>query len=100
MNRNNTVNPGAHMVIDEVMSAWKGQDGQYCANGLPHVTKIIRKPEGVGCELKALCDGESNIMMRLEIMKGRDHQRAMEHAHQYKDGTAVTLFHKFLISNL
>ena len=25
------------------------------------------------------------------IMKGRDHQRAMEHAHQYKDGTAVTL---------
>ena len=24
-------------------------------------------------------------------MKGRDHQRAMEHAHQYKDGTAVTL---------
>ena len=29
-------------------------DGKYKTNGnCPHKTKIVRKPEGVGCELKS-----------------------------------------------
>ena len=59
------------MVVDEIMSAWRGAEGKYSADGLPHVTKIARKPEGVGAEMKALADGESNIMLRLDIMRER-----------------------------
>ena len=33
------------MVVDESMSAWKGQEGKYSATGIPHATKIQRKPE-------------------------------------------------------
>ena len=58
-NRETSVVPGSHMVIDEVMSTWRGAEGKYSAEGCPHVTKIARKPEGVGAEIKALADGES-----------------------------------------
>ena len=74
-NRKTSVVPGGHMVVDEVMSAWRGAEGKYSAEGCPHVTKIARKPEGVGAEMKALADGESNIMLRLDIMEGKDRQR-------------------------
>ena len=38
--------------MDESISAWRGKDGNYCSDGMPHVTKIKRKPKGVGAELK------------------------------------------------
>ena len=41
---------------------------------MPHVTKIQRKPRGVGVEMKALCDGQSNIMLQLEIVEGATRQ--------------------------
>ena len=40
--------PGTRMTVDELMSMWRGYDGAYVADGLPQVTKIQRKPEGVG----------------------------------------------------
>ena len=79
------------MVVDEVMSAWRGAEGKYSAEGLPHVTKIARKPEGVGAEIKALADGESNIMLRLDIMEGKDRQREKPFADVGSEGTAITL---------
>ena len=41
---------------------------------MPHVTKIIRKPQPVGSEMKSLCDSQSNIMLRLDLMEGRHRQ--------------------------
>ena len=79
------------MVVDEVMSAWRGAEGKYSAEGLPHVTEIARKPEGVGAEMKALADGESNIMLRLDIMEGKDRQREKPFADVGSEGTAITL---------
>ena len=38
--------------MHESISAWRGKDGNYCSNGIPCVTKIERKSEGVGAELK------------------------------------------------
>ncbi len=35
----------------------------------PHVTKIVRKPKGVGMELKNLTDCDSVIMRALEIVR-------------------------------
>ena len=73
------------------MSAWKGQEGKYSAHGAPHVTKIARKPEGVGAELKAAADGETNIMLSLDIMEGKEHQRVKKYADVGSEGTAVCL---------
>ena len=36
------------------------------------VTKIARKPEGIGIELKALACGESGVILKLEVMEGKD----------------------------
>jgi len=53
---------------------WLGLDGEYAAEGLPHVTKIQRKPRGVGTECKSLCDSMTNIMLRLDLMEGKTRQ--------------------------
>ena len=54
------------------MSAWKGSDGEYVAEGMPHKTKIARKPEGVEAEMKALACGETGIILKLDVMEGRE----------------------------
>ncbi len=41
-------------------------------SGAPHVTKIARKPEGIGIELKALACGESGVILKLEVMEGKE----------------------------
>ena len=91
-NRRDIVIPGTHMVVDESMSAWKGQEGKYSATGIPHATKIQRKPEGIGAEIKCLCDGDSNIMLALDIMEGKQAQRLKKYYHLgLGEGTAVIL---------
>ena len=73
------------------MSAWKGSDGQYVAEGMPHKTKIARKPEGVGAEMKALACGETGNIMKLDMMEGREANRRKDFSQVYGEGTAVTL---------
>ena len=63
------------MVIDECMSAWKGSEKYECIFALPHKTKIMRKPQGIGAELKSLADGESGILLHLEFMEGNIYPR-------------------------
>ena len=52
---------GAHLCGDESMSSWRG----FCAAledvtvGLPHVTKIARKPRGVGAEIRTMACWEN-----------------------------------------
>lgn len=79
------------MVIDECMSAWRGRDTFECMFVLPHKTKIIRKPEGVGAELKSLADGESGILLHLELMEGKEAQAAKEFCDVYPSSIAMTL---------
>ena len=52
-NRQNALVPGGHLVVDEIMISWRGAEGKYSAEGLPHVTKIAMNTEGVGAEMKA-----------------------------------------------
>jgi hypothetical protein len=40
----------------------------------------VRKPEGVGAEIKAVADGSTSIIMRLDIMEGKERQAAKEFA--------------------
>eukprot|EP00731_Ephydatia_muelleri_P001696 Em0001g1696a len=85
------VNPGTYLLIDEIMSPWLGLDADYAMNGVPHRTKMERKPKGIGVELKAVCDCMSSIMMQLEICEGALHQSQKKYEDQYGSGTAVTL---------
>ena len=59
----NVITPGQHITVDECMSSWKGGESAYRVEGMSHKTKIARKPEGVGAEMKALCDGNSGILL-------------------------------------
>lgn len=90
--RKKVLEPGAHVVVDEVMCAWRGADAEYNADGAPHVTKIIRKPEGVGIEMKAMADGETGIIMQLDIMEGKVRQRKKDFYNETQsEGAAVIL---------
>ncbi|KAL5467723.1 hypothetical protein EMCRGX_G031988 [Ephydatia muelleri] len=90
-NRQQGIIPGSHIAVDEVMSAWYGAEATWVAEGMPHVTKIPRKPEGEGAEMKALADGQTKILIRLDVMEGKEHQRKKAFADIGSEGTAVTL---------
>ena len=84
--------PGYKLVVDESMSEWRGKDQRYGAkSGCPHVTKIIRKPKGVGMEIKNLACCDSGIMMALEIMAGKEEMRTRTFVREYGSGTALLL---------
>lgn len=68
-NRSRSVIPGEYLTVDEIMSMWLGLESTYSTNGLPHTTKIARKPRGVGAEMKAVCCSTSNIMLRIEMLR-------------------------------
>ncbi|KAL5471568.1 hypothetical protein EMCRGX_G029695 [Ephydatia muelleri] len=70
--REQFVVPGQHVVVDECMSSWTGSEAEYVAEGMPHKTKIVRKPEGVGAELKAMACGSTGILLKLDIMEGKE----------------------------
>ena len=58
---------------------------------MPHKTKIVHKPEGVGAEMKSLCCGVTGILLKLDIMEGKDHQATKPYHSEYGEGTVVTL---------
>ena len=75
------------------MSSWRG----FCAAledvivGLPHMTKIARKPKGVGAEIKTMACGETRIMLALEIQEGKTAMRAKPFAADLGAGTSSLL---------
>eukprot|EP00731_Ephydatia_muelleri_P037529 Em0497g2a len=84
--------PSWFICVDESMSAWRGKDGNFCSDGMPHVTKIARKPKGVGAELKDAADSETNIIIRLELQKGAERMAAKKFTDICQSkGTAQTL---------
>ena len=73
------------------MSAWKESEKYECIFALPHKTKIMRKPQGIGAELKSLADGESGILLHLGFMEGRVANEQKEFCDQYPSSIALTL---------
>lgn len=91
LNRRSSVTPGEFLTIDECMCFWLGQNSIYNSKGMPHITKIIRKPRGVGAEFKAICCSETGILLGLELMEGKTRQQAKAYHHLYGEGTSVVL---------
>lgn len=59
--------------MDESLSAWRGRvHGNYCSDGMPHMTKIKRKPKGVGAELKDAVCSQTQVIIALEIQEGKE----------------------------
>lgn len=85
------VTPGPYLTVDEMMSFWYGLEGEYLIGGIPHATKIPRKPRSVGCELKCVADGLTHIMLRVEIQEGKEAMKEKEWNTAYGAGTSVTL---------
>lgn len=69
------------------MSFWSGSEAKNNLKGLPHSTKIISKPKGVGTELKSLVDCDTGIMLRLDIVEGKERQKLKQY---HKEGAATT----------
>ena len=62
-------------MVDEAMYSYKGAERLFKGNpGTIHITKIPRKPKGVGIELKASADGETGCLLNLEIQEGQTAQ--------------------------
>ena len=70
--------PGWQLCIDESVSSWRGKDGDFCTDGMPHVTRIDRKPKGVGCEIKNCADADTKVMLQLEIEEGAENMCTIE----------------------
>ena len=84
--------PGWQLCVDESVSSWRGKDGDFCSDGMPHVTRIDRKPKGVGCELKNSADADTKIILQLEIQEGAEVMNTKEYMSEYKlAGTALLL---------
>ena len=73
------------------MSGWDGADGAYDAHGMPHVTKVVRKPRGVGAEMKAIGCGRSGIIWKLDLLEGQEREALKQHNAEYGAGTGVCL---------
>eukprot|EP00733_Pompholyxophrys_punicea_P000340 Pompholyxophrys_punicea_v1_NODE_86_length_3660_cov_55.910402.p2 type:complete len:111 gc:universal NODE_86_length_3660_cov_55.910402:658-990(+) len=73
------------------MSKWKGKESKFTGDGHPHLTKIIRKPEPIGLEIKnALCC-ETGILLRMEIQEKKEVMARKDFVKEYGAGTAVSL---------
>lgn len=72
--RFDVVEPGNALLIDESISAnrTKRTVANHCPDGLPHATKIARKPEGVGVEIRNLIDCDSEILLQLDIQECKE----------------------------
>eukprot|EP00750_Incisomonas_marina_P005668 INCI14073.1.p1 GENE.INCI14073.1~~INCI14073.1.p1 ORF type:complete len:625 (+),score=97.77 INCI14073.1:326-2200(+) len=90
-NRAETFHAGWKLVADESMSAWRGHDQRHGLTGCPHVTKIIRKPKGVGMEIKNLCDVASGVMLVLEIVGPKEEMNDRKYTEALGSGTALLL---------
>ena len=67
------ISPCVTLCADKSMGSWRGLAANVddAVVGLPHVTKIARKPEGVGTESRTLSCGETKILLQLEIQEGK-----------------------------
>ena len=62
----NVVNPLTEVLVDKSMGKWI----QWFE--VPHLTKIICKPCGVGVEYKDTADVSTGILLHLEIQEGAE----------------------------
>ena len=76
--------PGFYVTLDESMI-------KSFHRNLKGKIKIIRKPRPIGNEIKNLSDAMSNIVLNLELYKGKEIMSEKDFVKQYGAATATTL---------
>ena len=89
-NRKEKVSPGTGVCIDESMGKWI-PFFKDTPEGIPNLTKLIRKPVGVGAEYKCMADAWSGIMLFLEYQEGKDRMQLKKWCDQYPKHVALVL---------
>jgi Transposase IS4 len=88
--------PSEYICVDESISRWYGQGGEWINHGLPMYIAIDRKPEN-GCEIQNAACAKSGVMIRLKLVKTAEEERT--HTQEGNDGLLHgTIILKFLIS--
>ena len=79
-------------MIDEYMSPFDAATDKHGdGTGAPGMTKIIRKPLGVGHELKSVADVKTKMIIRLEFQSGAKDMQNAPFNGQYQSHTALLL---------
>ena len=84
------VDQGTEVVIDESMGKWI-PFFENTPEGVPHLSKIIRKPQGIGVEYKNVADAQTGIMLFLEIQEGKEAMAGKRYCDRYPKSVALTL---------
>jgi hypothetical protein len=71
--RATNVNMQLVQVLDESMCNWQPRKDKL--GGLPNISYVQRKPRPLGTEWKCICDGDTGLMLYLEVQEGRDPMR-------------------------
>ena len=66
--RAKTFTPSDLICVDESISRWYGQGGEWINHGLPMYVAMDCKPEN-GCEIQNAACGRSGVMIRLKLVK-------------------------------
>jgi hypothetical protein len=69
--RKNYFFPSDLICVDESISRWYGQGGNWINHGLPMYVAIDRKPEN-GCKIQNSAFGRSGVMLSLRLVKSID----------------------------
>ena len=76
-------------VFDELMSAYEPQTTK--TGNIPHVSSIKRKPQPLGSEFKCCCDTVTNIMIHIELQKGKEAMLSEKYSSNNKATVACVL---------
>lgn len=82
---------GEILCVNKCLSSWKGRKSKCTHASLPHKTKIARKPEGKGTELKLIADGDTGILLGLDLVESVQRQRQKAYRYHFREGAAVVL---------
>jgi Transposase IS4 len=78
--RATTFLPSDVICVDESISRWYGQGGEWINHGLPMYVAIDRKPDN-GCEIQDAACGQSGIMIQLKLVKTSKEEAALQQEH-------------------
>ena len=71
------------------MSAWRFRKTK--TGGLPNLTSLPRKPEPLGTEFKCVTCSRSNVMLNLEIQRGKEGMKETRYHRDLGATAACTL---------
>ena len=90
-NRQSRVAAGRYKVMDESMIGFRPRTTKLGDPPLPNISHILRKPVPLGIELKNIACATTDLMLHLEIQKGKDPMRQQKYSQEHGGTCGCTL---------